>query len=123
MDFKLDENIPADLLSDLSATGHDAVTCDQEGIGGSEDSAIAAHARDEGRILVTFDLDFSDIRRYPPGAHPGIIILRLRSQDILSCRAAFSRVMNLIPEADLRGNVVIVEDTRVRIRRAESLES
>ena len=71
MRFKLDENLPAILASDLAQIGHDATTCQTEGIAGSKDAVIAAHAASEGRILITFDLDFSDIRKYPPGTHPG----------------------------------------------------
>jgi predicted nuclease of predicted toxin-antitoxin system len=117
MRFKLDENMPESLVIDLSAVGHDAATCRQEGIGGGGDPAIASHALTEGRILVTFDLDFSDIRRYPPGSHPGMVIFRLHSQDIPSCRLAFSRLLAGVPEPDFQGNLIIVEDTRVRIRR------
>jgi predicted nuclease of predicted toxin-antitoxin system len=32
----------------------------------------------EGRLFVTLDLDFSDVRRYKPGTHPGIFLIRVR---------------------------------------------
>jgi len=120
MRFKLDENLPEALAADLTAFGHDAVTCGQEGIAGTGDPAIAAHASGEGRILVTFDLDFGDIRRYPPASHPGIVIFRLHSQDHYTCRRAFGRLLQSVAEADFSGNLIVVEDTRVRIRRAQS---
>jgi len=31
--------------------------------------------------LITLDLDFSDIRTYPPYEYPGFIILRLKKQN------------------------------------------
>jgi predicted nuclease of predicted toxin-antitoxin system len=117
MRFKLDENIPDGLAGDLTAAGHDAATCLQEGIAGAGNPAIAAHAAAERRILMTFDLDFGDIRSYPPGSHPGMVIFRLDSQDIASCRAALTRLLGTIPEPDFDGNLLIVEDNRVRIRR------
>ena len=117
MRFKLDENMPDALVADLSNAGHDAVTCQQEGIAGVGDSAIASHAASEGRILATFDLDFSDMRRYPPGSHPGMVILRLHSQDIPTCQRALARLLKGVAELDFHGNLIIVEDTRVRIRR------
>ncbi len=117
MKWKLDENLPETLVADLSAVGHDASTCVSEGIAGSPDPVVASHAAAEGRLVATFDLDFSDIRRYPPGSHPGIVIFRLSSQDIDSCKAAFSRLLAQVPESDFTGNLIIVDDDRVRIRR------
>lgn len=118
MRFKLDENLPAILSADLAKIGHDATTCQAEGIAGNKDATIAIHAASEGRILITFDLDSSDIRNYPPGTHPGIVVLRIHSHDVLSCRAAFARVLDSVKELDFQGNLVIVEDSRVRIRRS-----
>jgi predicted nuclease of predicted toxin-antitoxin system len=115
--FKLDENLPDGLTTQFTTLGHDAATCHQKGIAGTGDSVIAAHAASEGRILVTFDLDFSDMRRFPPGSHPGIVVLRLYSQDINTCRRAGARFLQGVLEADLAGNLLVVEDTRVRIRR------
>ncbi|HZT79735.1 MAG TPA: DUF5615 family PIN-like protein [Gemmataceae bacterium] len=117
MKFKLDENMPESLVVDLSAAGHDATTCAAEGVAGATDSVVAARASSEGRLLVTFDLDFSDIRCYPPGSHPGMVIFRLSSQDVESCKAAFSRLLAQVPESDFAGNLIIVDDDRVRIRR------
>src|SRR5262245_39742063 len=117
MRFKLDENLPESLASDLSAVGHDAATCRQEGIAGAGDPAIAAHSATEGRILATFDLDFADIRHYPPSSHPGIVVFRLSSQDIESCRTAMAKLLAIVPDGDFAGNLVIVEEQRVRIRR------
>jgi predicted nuclease of predicted toxin-antitoxin system len=117
MRFKLDENLPAILASDLAHVGHDATTCQAEGIAGNKDAVIASHAASEGRILITFDLDFSDIRKYPPGTHPGIVVFRTHNQDITTCRTAFARLSKSVDEADFHGNLIIVENFRVRIRR------
>src|SRR5688500_16026070 len=107
MRFKLDENQPEALVADLATAGHDAATCVQEGIADVGDPSIAAHAAAEGRILITFDLDFSDVRRYPPASHPGIVILRLHSQDIRTCRQAVARLLAGVPEADFAGTLII----------------
>ncbi|MCI0683227.1 MAG: DUF5615 family PIN-like protein [Gemmataceae bacterium] len=117
MRFKLDENLPASLVDDFKAAGLDAATCRDEGIEGAGDPAIAAHAVAEGRALITFDLDFADIRRYPPGAHPDILILRLHSQDIPATKTAIAKALQSVPPHDLQGNTVIIEDYRIRIRR------
>jgi predicted nuclease of predicted toxin-antitoxin system len=40
----------------------------------------------EGRILLTLDLDFSDIRAYLPEEFPGILVLRSDKTGILYSR-------------------------------------
>jgi predicted nuclease of predicted toxin-antitoxin system len=119
MRFKLDENMPEALVADLTAAGHDAATVVQEQLAGTIDPTLAGHAAREDRVIATFDLDFADIRRYPPGTHPGIVVFRLRSQDIHSCHAAFARLLANVPESDIAGNLVIVEDRSIRIRRPD----
>lgn len=119
MQFKLDENLPNDLAMDLRSAGHDTTTCFDEGINGTADPKVFKHSVREQRILVTFDLDFSDVRSYPPGSHARIIVFRLRRQDIESTRTAMARTLATVAESDLTGNLVIVEPTRIRIRRPE----
>jgi predicted nuclease of predicted toxin-antitoxin system len=38
----------------------------EQGLAGVADPAVAAVRQVEKRAIVTLDLDFSDIRRYPP---------------------------------------------------------
>ena len=72
MRLKLDENISRALKDSLSARGHDVMTASDEGLLGQPDSEIAAAARNEGRMVMTFDLDFADLRRFPPGLIPAL---------------------------------------------------
>ncbi len=62
MKFKLDENLPAELLADLQAMKHDADTVIGEGLTGSTDPPILAAAKREGRILFTMDKGIADVR-------------------------------------------------------------
>jgi hypothetical protein len=63
--FKLDENLPRDAEALLRKAGHDVHTVLDERLGGSPDPRVLDACRIENRILITFDLDFSDIRFYP----------------------------------------------------------
>jgi predicted nuclease of predicted toxin-antitoxin system len=78
MRFKLDENMPARLASVLHGRGLDVHTTVQEGLSGHPDAEVFEKAQSEGRFLITQDLDFSDARRFEPGAHAGILLVRLR---------------------------------------------
>ena len=67
--FKLDENLPRDAEAFLRTAGHDVHTVLGEHLEGNPDLTVLDASRTEDRILVTFDLDFSDIRLYPPESH------------------------------------------------------
>jgi predicted nuclease of predicted toxin-antitoxin system len=70
--FKLDENLPKDAGALLRDAGHDVETVLEEHLGGNPDVKILDACQAENRVLITFDLDFSDIRLYPPSSHSGI---------------------------------------------------
>jgi hypothetical protein len=76
--IKLDEHLPRRLVSVLSAFGHDVDTVDIEGLKGADDDSVWTAAQSANRFLITQDLDFSDIRRFRPGTHRGLLLVRLR---------------------------------------------
>jgi predicted nuclease of predicted toxin-antitoxin system len=116
---KLDENLPHDLAATLRRDGHDVHTVVEEQLAGESDPAVAA-ATGEGRILLTLDLGIGDLRRYPPGSHAGILVLRPAAQDPDSILSLIQRLMRTHPLDELRSCVVVVEPRRVRIRRPDS---
>lgn len=77
MKIKLDENLTTELLPALEELGHDVQTTIEEGLTGKHAAAIWMAAQSEKRFLITQDLDFSDIRKFAPGTHEGVLILRL----------------------------------------------
>ena len=80
-----DENLPVQLRSLFAESGHDAATVVDEGLGGASDVEVAAVCIGEERVLVTQDLDFSDIRTYPPAEHYGIVVFRLSTGHGMPC--------------------------------------
>ncbi len=77
MRIKLDENLPAALVGILAAAGHDVDSVPSEGLAGQQDPVVWRAAQDASRFFITQDLDFSDIRRYQPGTHHGLLVARL----------------------------------------------
>ena len=116
MRFKTDENLPIEVAELISSSGHDALTVEDQGIGGLPDLEIAAVCDSENRILVTLDTDFSDIRLYPPGSHPGIIVFRISRQDKISILSVTRRLLQSLTDHDPRGALWIVDDRRIRVR-------
>jgi predicted nuclease of predicted toxin-antitoxin system len=75
--FKLDENLSPTLASGFLATGHEAHSVLEQALGGASDQRVIEVCRLENRALITLDLDFANIQRYPPPHYAGIIVLRL----------------------------------------------
>ena len=115
MQFKLDENLPGEVADLLRDAGHDVETVNDEGLQGAKEPVLADVVRREGRILLTFDIGFGDIRSYPPADYAGLLVLRLGVQDKASTLAVCTRLVTLLEQQSPRGQLWIVEDTRVRI--------
>lgn len=73
----------------------------------------------EKRILVTLDIDFSDIRTYLPQDHEGIIVLRLGNQSKPHVLEVFGRIMPLLNEESIKGRLWVVDEHIVRVRGGE----
>lgn len=113
---KLDENVPVDAAELVRAAGYDCHTVYDEALAGAPDLVVAAACAREDRVLVTLDLDFSDVRAYPPGTHPGIVVLRPRTPDRDSTLGLLRRVLPLFSDESIAGRLWIVDTERVRIR-------
>jgi len=117
MKVKLDENLPARLVAAFASLGHDADTVGREGMKGRPDLRVWEAAQHAGRLLITQDLDFSDIRRFAPGTHHGILLLRLRAP---GRKALFERIMYLFEQEGAAGwsrCFAVATDWKVRVRR------
>ena len=116
MKFKIDENLPVEIAELLRSAHYNAATVVEQGLRGADDSHIADVCLREGRILVTLDLDFADIRVYPPRRFPGFMVFRAHRQDKHYLVDIFSRVIPLIERETIKGQLWIIEESRVRIR-------
>ena len=80
MRLKLDENLPADAAAAARSAGFEVDTVIDEGLAGAPDGAVVQAATREGRLVVTLDRGFADIRLHPPGTHAGILVLHVADQ-------------------------------------------
>lgn len=116
MQFKIDENLHEDIALLLRSAGHDAQTVHDEGLRGAVDPVLADHCFQEGRALVTLDLDFADIRAFPPATTPGIIVLRVHDQSRRNTLRVMEKVIALLPREVLAGRLWIATEGAVRMR-------
>jgi hypothetical protein len=117
MRIKLDENLPTRLVSVLADLGHDVDTVLTERIAGNDDAVVWHAAQAAHRFLVTQDLDFSDVRRYAPGTHHGLLLVRLPEP---GRTALFERVAAIFRTEGVNswgGCLVTATPHKVRVRR------
>jgi predicted nuclease of predicted toxin-antitoxin system len=115
MKFKIDENLPVEFADELRAVGHNAITVLEQRMGGAADEDIFSVCIDEHRILMTMDIDFADIRVYPPSVSPGILVFRIQPQDKNSLLYCLGRIIPLLEKEQIVRMLWIVEEDRIRI--------
>jgi predicted nuclease of predicted toxin-antitoxin system len=114
--FKLDENLSPSLGEIFSAAGHEAHSVVQQSLGGQPDQRVIDVCNLELRVLVTLDLDFSNILAYPPSDFAGIVVLRVASQARAALEAAVRSMLELLPVQPLAHRLWIVDGRGIRIR-------
>lgn len=117
MRVKLDENLPESLLASLRALGHATDSVRSEGLTGRTDSDVWKAAQDNSRFLITQDLDFSDVRRFMPGTHAGLLLLRLRLPGRIALSRRLLEVFRMENVAEWAGCFVLVTDQKIRVHR------
>lgn len=118
MNAKVDENLPLQIAYALRRFGHDVHTMGDQGMSGCKDADLWRAAQREERVLITQDLDFSDARRFAPGTHHGMILVRLRSPSRLNLVERLEEVFRNEAVDTWAQCFVVVSDQKVRVRRA-----
>lgn len=79
MRFLADMGISPRSVVYLNDLGHDAVHLHDEDLDRLSDADILAKAQNQGRVVITHDLDFGDLIAASKTHLPSVIILRLRN--------------------------------------------
>lgn len=117
MKFLADMNVSMSTVLSLREEGYDAVHLREEGLLRLSDPLIVDKARQEERIILTFDLDFGDLMATGRHVLPSVVIFRLYDGTPASVTRRLYDVMRMKREELEQGAIVIVEDTRYRTRR------
>ena len=117
MRLKLDENLPHELVDVLAGMGHDSSSVFDQRLTGASDATVWSVVQREGRFFVTRDLDFADARKFVPGTHHGILVLRLGNLTVGTLLTRLRELLAQADEADWSGCLVVAAEATVRVRR------
>jgi len=114
--FKIDENLPVDLVADLHLAGHDADTVIDESLAGAADLIVLAASLREDRILLTLDKGIANLMQHPANTHAGVVLFRPgasgRSAVLDFIRSRLAELLFL----ELANRVTVVSEGRIRVR-------
>jgi hypothetical protein len=90
----------------------------EQGLQGTPDNPLLSLIQSESRWLITADKGFADLRRYPPGSHCSMILLRVSEQSRRAYMELAGLMLDRVDLDGLGGAVVVATGRSVRIRRA-----
>ncbi len=116
MRFLADMGVSTGVVEWLRNHGHDAKHLREEGLHRMPNGEIFAKAIHENRIIITFDLDFGEIVALAKGKTASVILFRLHNTRTSHLLDRLSAVLKDSASALEQGAVVVVEESRHRVR-------
>jgi predicted nuclease of predicted toxin-antitoxin system len=117
MRFLADMGVSLRTVAWLRASGRDAVHLREEGLHRLANGAIFQKGHAEQRIVLTFDLDFGEIVASSAGSLVSVVLFRLQDTRTEHVNRRLESVLNSSAADRLSGAIVVVEDSRHRVRK------
>ena len=115
--FVADMNISPKTVAHLRQQGWDILRVSQVLPMDAEDSEILEFARQQNRVVVTQDLDFSSLLALGGYAKPSLITFRLLVSDPETITRKLLAIVPQIEDALEEGCAVTINDLTARVRR------
>ena len=117
MRFLVDNSLSPRLAQGLGHSGHDAVHVRELGLAAANDDAVFAAAAGDRRIIVAQDTDFGTILATRGESKPSVVVFRCRAKSTETLLPLLLANLSAVREDLEAGAVVVLEDTRIRVRR------
>jgi predicted nuclease of predicted toxin-antitoxin system len=117
MKFLADMGISPKTVNRLQSLGHDAVHLNDLGLSRMPDVAILQKARQEDQIILTNDLDFSDLLAAGGYTLPSVIIFRLKDMRAINVNHYMDKILTGYQDELARGVVMSVRENRIRAHK------
>jgi len=118
MRFKLDENFGTRTQHIFKGAGHDVQTVREEALRGASDWHLYEVCCAEQRCLVTLDLDFAYVTRFPPEKTGGIAVIRVpRNPSLLLLERLVRQFLQSVDQMPVEKKLWIVEVGRIRVHQ------
>lgn len=114
--FLADMGVDIRVVQWLRQKGHDAKHLRDEGLHRIPNGEIFVKSISENRIIITFDLDFGEIVAFSKGRKVSVILFRLHNTRTPHLINRLATVLEDTTEALEEGAVVVVEESRHRVR-------
>ena len=116
--FVIDEDMPRSTARVLRANGFDALDIRDYGLRGKKDDEIFLFAQENNATLLTGDLGFGNLLHFPVRSHSGIVITHFPDQiSTVELNNQIIKALLNLTEDDFKGNLIIIEPGKIRIRR------
>lgn len=116
--FVIDEDMPRSTGRILKQRGYEVRDIRDYGLRGAEDEQIYEFAQKEQALILTGDRGFGNILRFPVGKHFGIVVAHFPNEmPTMEINRHLIERFEDLSEDDFRGNLIIIEPGKIRIRR------
>jgi predicted nuclease of predicted toxin-antitoxin system len=86
---------------------------------GRPDEAIYEYARAGDFVIVTGDLGFGNVRRFPIDSHHGIVIARYPNEaSVGTVNEGILAAMKSVEPGDIKGHLLIIQPGRIRLKKS-----
>jgi predicted nuclease of predicted toxin-antitoxin system len=118
MKFKLDENFGTRTQHVFRDAGHNVQTVREESLEGATDQRLYQVCCEEQRCLITLDLDFADVIRFPPQETGGIVVIRVpRNPTLALLERLVRQFLESLNRMSVEKKLWIVEVGRIRVHQ------
>ena len=116
--FLIDEDMPRSTARVLRDKGFEVLDVRDCGLRGKNDNDVYRFAQKEKAIILTADMGFSNILRFPLGSHSGIVIAHFSNEVSTSeLNHQIIEAFEKLTETDLKGSLIMIEPGRIRMRK------